>query len=44
MEDSAELAAYREALHDFADELNRLHIRYGAPSYRDIVKASVRRS
>ncbi|MFD9404072.1 ATP synthase F0 subunit B [Streptomyces sp. NPDC060011] len=42
VEDSAELAAYREALHDFADELNRLHIRYGAPSYRDIVKASVR--
>ncbi|OQQ13077.1 hypothetical protein B0675_39280 [Streptomyces sp. M41(2017)] len=42
MEDSAELAAYREALHDFADELNRLHISFGAPPYREMVRASVR--
>ncbi|MCX4920235.1 hypothetical protein [Streptomyces sp. NBC_00687] len=42
VEDSAELAAYREALHDFADELNRLHISFGAPPYREMVRASVR--
>ncbi|MFJ1975308.1 hypothetical protein ACIO93_42575 [Streptomyces sp. NPDC087903] len=42
VEDSAALAAFREALHDFADELNRLHISFGAPPYRDIVRASVR--
>ncbi|WP_148088577.1 hypothetical protein [Streptomyces sp. PanSC9] len=32
--------AYWEALHDFADELNAFHISCGAPSYRDIAKAS----
>ncbi|MFI5976273.1 hypothetical protein [Streptomyces sp. NPDC051452] len=32
--------AYWEALHDFADQLNAFHISCGAPSYRDIAKAS----
>ncbi|MFF3166817.1 hypothetical protein [Streptomyces sp. NPDC003273] len=32
--------AYWEALHDFADRLNAFHISCGAPSYRDIAKAS----
>ncbi|MFG2386999.1 hypothetical protein [Streptomyces avermitilis] len=36
LEDSAALAAYRQELHDFADQLNRLHISFGAPSYRDL--------
>ncbi|MFE9677233.1 DivIVA domain-containing protein [Streptomyces sp. NPDC006259] len=39
-DDGALVAAYWDALHDFADELNALHISCGAPSYRDIAKAS----
>ncbi|MES4892824.1 hypothetical protein [Streptomyces sp. NPDC096012] len=34
------VTAYWEALHDFADQLNALHISRGAPSYRDIARAS----
>ncbi|MFF8931511.1 hypothetical protein ACF1AO_30070 [Streptomyces longwoodensis] len=36
----AAVVAYWEALHDFADRLNAFHISCGAPSYRDIAKAS----
>ncbi|MEU5255167.1 hypothetical protein [Streptomyces longwoodensis] len=36
----AAVVAYWEALHDFADRLNAFHIFCGAPSYRDIAKAS----
>ncbi len=42
-EDDVEaLTAYDEALADFTDALNRLHIEFGAPSYSEIVKASGR--
>ncbi|MEV7244438.1 hypothetical protein AB0N92_24770 [Streptomyces sp. NPDC093248] len=38
--DDAVVTEYWEALHDFADKLNAFHISRGAPSYRDIAKAS----
>ncbi|MEU7428071.1 hypothetical protein [Streptomyces sp. NPDC040750] len=41
-EDAEAIAAYDVALRDFAIELNRLHIAYGAPPYAAIAKASVR--
>ncbi|MFF3312997.1 hypothetical protein [Streptomyces sp. NPDC002952] len=40
VEGSAAIAAYREALCAFTEALVLLHISYGAPSYRDIVRAS----
>ncbi|MHC0429533.1 ATP-binding protein [Streptomyces sp. O3] len=41
-EDLEAAAAYDAAYAAFTDELNRLHIAYGAPSYSEIAKASVR--
>ncbi|MER6470952.1 hypothetical protein [Streptomyces collinus] len=42
VEDGADAAveAYWQALHEFADQLNTFHISCGAPSYRDIARAS----
>ncbi|MDX3529409.1 ATP-binding protein [Streptomyces sp. ID05-39B] len=41
-EDLEAVAAYDAAYAKFTDDLNRLHIEYGAPSYSEIAKASVR--
>ncbi|MFG2334679.1 hypothetical protein ACGFMM_34465 [Streptomyces sp. NPDC048604] len=40
--DTEAMAAYEEALRSFAFDLNKLHIQFGAPSYSQIVAASVR--
>ncbi|WP_328947410.1 hypothetical protein [Streptomyces sp. NBC_00250] len=41
-EDVEAIAAYEEALQAFVFDLNKLHIQFGAPSYSQIVGASVR--
>jgi vacuolar-type H+-ATPase subunit H len=40
-EEAAAIAAYREALRGFTEALTLLHISCGAPSYRDMGRASV---
>ncbi|MFE2325297.1 hypothetical protein ACFXD5_15480 [Streptomyces sp. NPDC059385] len=41
-DDAEAIGAYDEALRTFAIDLTRLHIQFGAPSYSQLVKASVR--
>ncbi|MFE3150717.1 hypothetical protein ACFXJ6_29330 [Streptomyces sp. NPDC059218] len=41
-EDAAIIGAYDTLLRDFTEELNRLHIAFGSPSYAVICKASIR--
>lgn len=40
--DAAAIAAFEDALHEFTEELNRLHIANGAPSYSTLASASAR--
>lgn len=40
--DATAIAAFEDALREFTQELNRLHIANGAPSYATMVSASVR--
>ncbi|WP_331732962.1 hypothetical protein [Streptomyces sp. NBC_01276] len=40
--DAEAMSAYDEALRTFAIDLTRFHIQFGAPSYSQLVKASVR--
>ncbi|MGW5343398.1 hypothetical protein [Streptomyces sp. HUAS TT3] len=41
-DDAEAIRAYEEALRSFAIDLTRFHINFGAPSYSQLVKASVR--
>ncbi|MER5778984.1 ATP synthase F0 subunit B [Streptomyces sp. NPDC002039] len=40
--DTAAITAFEDALHEFTEELNRLHIVHGAPTYATVAGASVR--
>nr|WSW48671.1 hypothetical protein OG296_36645 [Streptomyces sp. NBC_01001] len=40
--DATAITAFENALEEFTDELNRLHINHAAPSYATIAAASVR--